>query len=200
MIVAKVGIGRSPIAPALLLNSKNNSPKNPPNSPCQPPTNPQIPQNPRPHCRFLSSQLGILTPPIRYNLTRPHTSPNTWQIRVTPMDWPLYPKQKWLQYFTPKVFSLPDFTAKVFCLPDFTAKVPLQGGGTLALNPSRISNLQAKYDFGGGRGGRGTPVSHRHHPSSSHAAPAAQSAELPSPSRPAKESNSACTYPPGPHG
>jgi len=38
------------------------SPKNSPKSACQPPTNPQTSQNPRPHCRFLPTGLGIVTP------------------------------------------------------------------------------------------------------------------------------------------
>ena len=41
---------------------QNNLLKNAPKLACQPPISPQILQNPHPHCRFLSRQLGIVTP------------------------------------------------------------------------------------------------------------------------------------------
>jgi hypothetical protein len=53
--------------------AKNNFLKNSPKLACQPPSAPQPAQNPYEQRRFLSTQLGIIPSPTRYNLTRPIT-------------------------------------------------------------------------------------------------------------------------------
>jgi len=60
-------LGFSP-GPSRCRIRQNKFMKNSPKSSCQPPTHPRNPQNARPHCRFLSRQLGILTPPNLLNL------------------------------------------------------------------------------------------------------------------------------------
>jgi hypothetical protein len=92
------------------------------------------------------------------------------------------PKPQWQRYFARNPFAC-------HTLQQFQRD-------TLALNPNVLNTLQGKTSEEGG----GTPPSRHHRPFSWHDAPAAPPAEASSPSRPAKESNSACTYPPDPHG